>query len=457
MKNKGVKMTMSALRAQRREDHMQQDDRSLEVILEEQRDSRISNAVDPLTLVLVGAHGAGKDTVLAQLGTLGRDGRLADYGVYKKVQYWTKEHSRAVREGEGIARNVGPVYKTREEILADGQRYVFWYRSGQKFYAFPPDVFAVDGIPMLHIANIAGLAQLEKNNTLPHRLTVFIDANDKQDLARRVSKRLVLETKGEFPADYDIHAALAKRPEAFTAHDRLFRETFDGIMQANKSFGRHAKYGAYDAVFRNNEPIHGGIRDIFYGNGQTSVIEDIALRLNEFYHRFRDANGGPKKPEASKIHNQYVVDLARELFSAPISQIQAKVPLNGKVHRAVDAYATREGLDPRRMHEYLNPVVVSHCRKGSNDQVGTITIYLKRQDERPISLERLRIGRAEYEHPDYHALRIIEQYIFQETRTRPVYLVEGSTLVGMSCSLTDRRPTGQEAGQYHKLRIFVKE
>ena len=419
----------------------------LERAVNSQRERVLADPIDDFVLFVVGAHAAGKDTILHRMQELKREeGDVLAYGAYRKLEYWT---DREPREGEGVLREPGAIHKSPEEIqghIDRGGKFLAWYRSSNGwFYAFPQEFFPKGGDPtiaMVHVATDCGLRVWQQNQTLSHNITAFINVPGKDDRRARVRSRLI-DSEGK-PLD-----------------DRVFEESLAEMSRINSFFSDTPSL--YDVMYNNSNPGDRGIRKALYGNPQESVQKDIALRLNALCHLHRDASirrpaGAVNGISVAALCDQYIRRISLDLFGHDLEALIPGVELEGQVQRAVMAYAekatSKASLDPSKLYPMLEKVTIRSVDlhpKGVG-KAGTAIVYLEPQHHIPTSVAQLLATTPES--PDYHALRILAQRIYGETKTRPDYIVnKNANLVGFSCSLTDMPPKSQREGQYHRLEI----
>lgn len=421
-----------------------QDSRSIDEILTAEFDKRVSAPIRAIPVVAVGAHGAGKDSILNALAVLrGTSGIVHHYGNLVKVDYWT---DRLLREGEATAKKPGAKYKPREEILREEQKYVFWYTSKANgyFYGFPPDVFDLEGVPMLHIADPCGVEAVVSNKTIPNRLTVFIDAHHKADLERRAIDRLVLKER-VFPPSFNRE----------TSTNHQFNKQYDSMLstmiQGNKAFVQHLEW--FDAVYVNNNPGETGVRSVMYRTQKSrdSLIQDIALRLNALYMMYRDALSRREESspliDIADLHNKHIRSLVTALFEMPLENICDGAKLDGSVDRAVLHYAEVYELTLEPLYQHLKGVLVKEVKIKN----GVAEIFIKPQSKNAVRVSRLRSGMTDQ--ADYHVLRMLAERTYQVTQTRPDYITKSDVVSGIRCSLTDRKPHSLQPGQLYSLEI----
>ncbi len=402
-----------------------------------ERPLRLADPIDNFVLFVVGAHAAGKDTILGRMQELRREeGDVLQYGAYRKLEYWT---DRELREGEGIVREPGAIHKSPDEFLGHSGKFLAWYRSSNgSFYAFPSELFPRDKDPtiaMVHVATDLGLQVWQENQTLPHHITAFINVPGKDDRKARVRSRLI-DSEGNPPSEATLEASLAE------------------MSRINAFFVGHPDL--YDVMYNNCNPSDRGIRKAIYGNPQESVQKDIALRINALCHLHRDASlrRSGNGISIASLCDQYTRRISSDLFGCELEALKTDVPLEGQVQRAVKAYADQAHLDSNKLYPMLEPVTIRsidlHPR--GSEKAGVVVVNLTPQHHIPTSVAQLLVRTPES--PDYHVLRILGQRIYGETKTRPDYLVnKNGNLVGISCSLSDMRPRDQQSGQYHRLEI----
>lgn len=412
----------------------------LEARLNDERTDRLAPPIDDFVLFVVGAHAAGKDTILRRMQDLKREegGDVLEYGAYQKLEYWT---DRVLREGEEILREPGAIHKNPDAFIVEGLKFLAWYRSSNgSFYAFPSDLFPRGRDPiiaMVHVATDIGLRVWQRNQTLPHNLTAFINVPEKKDRRARVRSR--------FPSGQNIDETLAE-------------ESFNEMSRINTVFVNDPTL--YDVMYNNSNPGDKGIRKALYGDPQESVQKDIALRLNALCHLHRDASMRREVDDSvndtlvASLCDQYVRKIALDLFSCNLDALARDVRLDGQVQRAVSAYADKSSLDYNKLSLLLKDVAIQSIDlhpKGSG-KAGTVVVSLRPQHHIPTSVTGILTRTPESK--DYHVLRILGQRIYGETKTRPDYMVNSNgNLVGFSCSLTDMPPKNQQSGQYHRLEI----
>ncbi len=411
----------------------------MESRLNSERKSRLANPIDNFVLFVVGAHTAGKDTILRRMHDLRREqGDVLAYGAYRKLEYWT---DRELREGEGIIKEPGAIHKTPEDFLVEGQRYLAWYRSSNgSFYAFPPELFPKGGDPtiaMVHVATDVGLGVWRQNQTLPHNITAFINVPSKDDRKARLRARLTEPGKA--------------------IDETVLEENLERMSEINNFF--FGNPDLYDVMYNNSNPGDKGIRKALYNNPQKSVQKDIALRLNALCHLHRDANmrrtaGNGNGTSIASLCDLYVRNISKDLFGLDLDALIPDIYLHGQVQRAVIPYAEQASLESSKLYPMLERVQIRSVELHPTGaaKAGTVIINLQPQEDKPTSIAQMLATTPES--PDYHVLRILGQRIFGETKTRPDYTVSNKgNLVGFACSLTDKQPKDQHAGQYHRVEI----
>ncbi len=408
----------------------------LEERLNSEREIRLADPIDDFVLFVVGAHAAGKDTILRRMQELKREeGDVLAYGAYRKLEYWT---DRELREGEGIIKEPGAIHRKPDDFTADGQRFLAWYRSSNgNFYAFPPDIFprgADPTIAMVHVATDIGLDVWRQNQTLPHNITAFINVPGKDDRKARVRARL---TEPGRSLDEDV-----------------LQESLAEMSRINTIFAKNPDL--YDVMYNNSNPGERGIRKALYGNPQESVQKDNALRLNALCHLHRDANirrvGNGNGTSIASLCDQYIQNISWDLFGNNLEKLAPGVQLLGQVQRAVMPYAEKMSLESSKLYPMLEGVQIRSVELHPKTKPGTVIINLEPQHNIPTSVAQMLVTVPESR--DYHVLRILGQRIYGETKTRPDYIAShNSNLVGFACSLTDMRPKDQQTGQYHRLEI----
>lgn len=407
-------------------------------------------------LVVVGTRCAGKDTELTKLRQL----RLEDatrYGDYFKVQYLVPTGQRSERIDEEISRESGAIERTVEELAARTD-YLFCYRRGETFYGFVNDEINKPGIPMIHIADVSGLDALKKTQRIPNHLLVFINVNgsssltkEKQqhvaDIRERALTRLVRE--------YDL-----SREDFLARYGDLLDTDVKKILDTNKRFMHRRK--EYDAIYDNRDPGEEGIRAIIYPNARESVIEDIAYRINELFHRYVDAlKGNTQRPiSTSVLHHSYVRDVCQKIFGKDLSGLTPHSPLADQLHRYVRDYAeiisSTTVLNQEILSQYLSGTYVTSITKDKSS--GVYTVKLCPQRENPLNLQTLKDQGSATPHADYHILRIIAYALFKKGenfRARPKYIVEHNEIKGITYSLSDQKPKKDSNKQrYYRIKLL---
>ncbi len=402
-----------------------------------ERSIRFANPIDNFVLFVVGAHAAGKDTILGKMQELRREpGDIVEYGAYTKLEYWT---DRQLRVGEDMLKEPGAISKKPEEFIVDGQKYLAWYRSGNgSFYAFPPELFPKGKDPtiaMVHVATDTGLQVWRSNKTLPNNITAFINVPSTDDRKLRVRSRLA-DAGGNI------------------SDENAFKQDLAEMSRINTFFQSH--HDLYDVMYNNSNPGDKGIRKAIYGDPQESVQRDIALRINALCHLHRDASMGRSENGISvaSLCDLFIQKISSDLFGRNLEHLESDVPLEGHVQRAVMGYAEPAGLDPKKLYSMLEKVAIHSVDLSPRDaeKAGKVIVNIKSQHHIPTSLAQLLLKAPGFS--DYHVLRILAQRIYTETKTRPEYLVnKNGNLVGLACSLTDQQPRNQQSRQYHRLEI----
>lgn len=402
------------------------------------------------TVVLYAARTVGKTSVLNALETVD--------GNYYAVQSWAP--GREQRSGESLEQEQSACDITLEDLVTSPVPFVLGYHEDNQMYAYPANGFDASRIPVVRVIGKGALQMLEEWGTLPHKLKIHLtlDPENDDDITTRAISRLIRKEK--LPKGFKL------TPKSSSEESDLITTRREYVRERVRYFKEQADV-SYDATFDNSIMHPSDPRQFLYEQKpEAIVLTDIALRINELYHRWREQcnlslKEGREPMTSRDLHHSYVTDVCVHLFGKGTQSTWSKQKLKTKT--SVAEYASTREIDEKILRERILKTRGVACVRDT--ERGRFSVYLEPTDG-PIHIDDI----TSHSSLDFEVLGYLGQCVAIGAGNvvtslsygpRPKFEVSSDGIVrGVIWSLTDVRPVEEDKDKgkirYHELFVGYK-